>query len=392
MNLPLKLIYLSPGNLPSKWAHSVQIAKMSQAFSEKVEEFELVTSGDIWSVLVGKEPNFREWYGLHRDLKITRLPLHLRKDNFFSQDYHNPNFLRLAVLYASLNSPSLVYTRTPRIFYISTKLKLKLPIIIELHDHFVAHHDLNFFCKDNLLGVVTISQKLAERYINQGLSPEKVLVEYDAVDLQMFSLPLSKESARQKVSLSNQAPIIVYTGHLYDYKGIPTILKVAHLMPESTFVLVGGWENDVERVKEACRTAELHNVRLIGHVPHSQLTPYLYVADILILPTSKQWDKSDVTSPLKLFDYMASKRPIVASALPNITTVLKNNSNALLAEPDNPISFKEAIERLLKNPSLGSAIAERAFQDVQQHTWENRAERILQFAAKRLSAYRKQLS
>lgn len=81
---------------------------------------------------------------------------------------------------------------------------------------------------------------------------------------------------------------------------------------------------------------------------------------------------------------MVTKRPIVASALPTIMTVLRDQENALLVEPDEPLSFKAAIDNLLNNPSLANAIAECAFREVQNFTWDGRADRVLQFATERI--------
>lgn len=88
-----------------------------------------------------------------------------------------------------------------------------------------------------------------------------------------------------------------------------------------------------------------------------------------------------MTSPLKLFEYMAARRPIVASALPNIMTILRHRDNAMLAASDNPFSFQAAIINLFENQLLARAIAESAFQSVQDFTWDRRAQRILQFAS-----------
>jgi glycosyltransferase involved in cell wall biosynthesis len=383
------ILYISSGKLPSKWAHSVQMAKMAQAFSEKVEKFELVTSGDIWSYLTGKNLNLKDWYGLHHEFKVVRLPMHLKLTYPFSREYFsNRNFNRLAAVYAFLKSPSLVYTRYPGMALLL--LRFNLPVVVEMHNPIEKNSCLvkKLLFNKNFLGVVALSQEMANSFVNQGMPSKKVLTEYNAVDLQRFFPYQTKDSARETVALPKNKPIAVYAGHLYDYKGIPTVLDLARVTPECDFALVGGWSDDVERVKETCKQMGLRNVRVIGHVTQPQLPSYLYAADLLLLPTSKQWETSEVTSPLnlKLFEYMASQRPIVASALPNIVTMLQHETNALLAEPDNSVSFKEAVERLLKNPSLGDAIAEHAFQDVQNYTWENRAARIIQFATDRLAS------
>lgn len=240
------------------------------------------------------------------------------------------------------------------------------------------------FANSKFLGIVTISQQLAQEYIDAGLPSEKILVEHDCVDLERFLPYQSKEEARRRLGLPTDMPIIAYAGHLYDFKGIPTLYDVARMMPHCQFLLVGGWEHDVERARQFCQSHGLSNVLITGHVPQPELPTYLYASDILVLPNSGKHDWSQTTSPLKLFEYMAACRPIVASKLSNISTILQNEINALLAEPDCSSSFKTAIERLLSEPQFGEKLALQAHQDVKYYTWERRAERILQFAKVKL--------
>lgn len=120
------LIYLSRGNLPSKMAHSIQTAKMAQAFSQKVEDFELVTSGDIFSVLKGIDSQFQEWYGLHYKFKLVRLPIHIKVKYPFPQNYENFSFYKLAILYTCFKSPFLIYTRSFPVVEILLRMDLPL--------------------------------------------------------------------------------------------------------------------------------------------------------------------------------------------------------------------------------------------------------------------------
>ncbi len=386
LEIALKIIYISEGNLPSQEANSIQVAKMSQAFAQKVDDFELITLGDLWSFVRNNKFDFQNWYGLRREYKITQLPLVFRSNYPFPRKYRNSfrsqHFSRLAACYAAMKSPDLVYTRSKQAAKIA--LSLGLNTFYEWHlpvDDFFSKHTFN---KRNFLGLVTISQQLASEYVTVGLPVEKVLVEHDGVDLEHFLPYQSKEEARQKLKLSLTIPVVVYAGHLYDFKGIPTLYQVARLMPDCLFLLLGGWQHDIEQARQVCQRDRLSNVKIIGHVPQTQLPTYLYASDVLILPNSGKHLWSATTSPLKLFEYMATHRPIVASALPNITTVLQHQKNALLAKPDCPQSFKQATEELLINPELGEVIAQQAFQDVHYYTWEQRAERILQFAKKQL--------
>jgi len=83
-------------------------------------------------------------------------------------------------------------------------------------------------------------------------------------------------------------------------------------------------------------------------------------------------------SPLKMFEYMASRRPIVATDLPSIREVL-SESSAVLVPPGNTEKLKEAIKYLIDNPEAGKKLADNAFQKVQEYTWDKRAEKIVDF-------------
>jgi glycosyltransferase involved in cell wall biosynthesis len=90
---------------------------------------------------------------------------------------------------------------------------------------------------------------------------------------------------------------------------------------------------------------------------------------------------------MKLFEYMASKRPIIASRIPSITEIV-NDSSAILVEPDNAYVLADAI-RSCFNPAtseLREKMMTNAFQAVKDNTWKNRAKEIRKFIEKRMRA------
>ena len=375
------LIYLSNGNLPSKMAHTIQVAKMSQALSKQVSAFGLVTGGDIISAIRGMDETFRDWYGIRTPFNLMRIPVHRKVEYPFPVGYASRAFCKFASFYAYLKYPALVYTRSPQI--VDFMLALQVPVLWESHEPLPTPFPDKFakrLTHKDLVGFVTLSEEVARSYVHAGLSSEKSLIIHSGVDLENLRPYQEKQAARTKLALPLNEKIILYSGHLYEYKGIPTLVETARLLPEHRFVLVGGWQEDIDRTRELCQQKGVSNVLLIGHVEQSALATYLYAADVLIVPNSRSWKLSATTSPLKLFEYMAVKRPIVASALPNIVTVLRDHENALLAEPDNPASFKDAIAKLLSDPTLCEQLASRAAEDVQQYTWEERAGKVLRFA------------
>jgi glycosyltransferase involved in cell wall biosynthesis len=178
---------------------------------------------------------------------------------------------------------------------------------------------------------------------------------------------------------TDQVFVIGYAGHLYPWKGVDLVIEAVAALPDSLGLIVGGHEKepDLARVKAF---AELLNcatrVTFTGLIPPAEVAARLREADVLALPNPASAISSEFTSPLKLFEYMASGRPIVASNLPSLREVLRDGENALLVEPGNPQALTAGIERIKNDPALGARLAAQASADVREFTWTRRAERL----------------
>ena len=124
---------------------------------------------------------------------------------------------------------------------------------------------------------------------------------------------------------------------------------------------------------------KLNNVLILSHKPHKEIPFFLRAADVLILPNSaKEEISKHYTSPLKLFEYMASIRPIVACDLPSVREIL-NDKNSVLFKPDNVDELNEGIKKVLNNNFLGEELAKKARENIEDYTWQKRAEKIINF-------------
>src|SRR5690606_28470778 len=94
------------------------------------------------------------------------------------------------------------------------------------------------------------------------------------------------------------------------------------------------------------------------------------------LPNRRTHISDRYTSPLKLFEYMAAGRPIVASDLHALREVLRHDENALLVAPDSPAALAEALRRLIDGRELSRRLAQRARQDAAEYGWDTRALRL----------------
>lgn len=172
---------------------------------------------------------------------------------------------------------------------------------------------------------------------------------------------------------------VYYIGQLYPWKGVDVAVRAMQFVDNAELVVVGGLppEPDLDRVRGLAEELALGNrVRLRGFVPPGELVTERLQAAVFVIPNLDSITARLYTSPLKLFEAMASGRPIVASDLPSIREVLTDGENALLVPPGDPKTLAAAIERLLQDRTLGSRLAARAFEDVKSYSWHARAEKI----------------
>jgi glycosyltransferase involved in cell wall biosynthesis len=172
---------------------------------------------------------------------------------------------------------------------------------------------------------------------------------------------------------------VTYIGQLYPWKGVDVLVEAMREVRDAELVIVGGLppEPDLDRLKElASRLSVGDRVRFRGFVPPPELEAERRKADVFVIPLLDSTTARLFTSPLKLFEAMASGRPIVSSDLPSIREILRHEENALLVPPGDPRSLAGAIERLLADASLSARLAARAFEDVKAYSWDRRAQGI----------------
>lgn len=173
--------------------------------------------------------------------------------------------------------------------------------------------------------------------------------------------------------------VAAYAGHLYAWKGVDVFLRALALSRGVAGLIVGGHEAepDLARVKQLARDLGIENrVTFTGLVEPSRVPALLRQAAVLVLPNPASAISTNYTSPLKLFEYMAAARPIVASDLPSIREVLADGENALLVAPGDPEALARALDRLASDPLLAGRLAGAAHAKAAEYTWARRAERL----------------
>jgi glycosyltransferase involved in cell wall biosynthesis len=184
---------------------------------------------------------------------------------------------------------------------------------------------------------------------------------------------------------------VAYAGHLYAWKGVDLLIEAVAQVPSVRALIVGGHEQepDLARLRAlATRLGVQDRVTFTGLVAPSAVAPLLARAEILALPNPPSAISTHATSPLKLFEYMAADRAILASDLPSIREVLRHDVNAWLVVPGDAPAIAAGLTTLLRDPERRQRLAHAARAQVAEYSWSRRAEKIEALLTEVLSAHR----
>lgn len=367
----MRILVASELEVLTMYAWVLNTVKMAQGFARLGHQVTLVCWGPSSRRIPREEIN--RVYGLTEPIRWVILPKNRIMWRSYKRKLWTMGIIALGV--ALWTRPQLVFCREHIVPWLTSRLGLATVGEIHAPPGDDWPHALRFFQATRYPGfklLVTISRILAQYYIAQGVPADKVIVLPDAVDLVLFSRPEQlPPSPYQKSS-----PHVTYAGHLYDYKGIPTVLATAALLPDVQFHLVGGLPEDIKRQRDRVEGMGLHNVTLHGLKPQVEVPPYLWHADVLLLPPSQYHPSAVWTSPLKLGEYLASGTPVVATSIPALRDWLTDDE-VKFVEPDNAEALAEGIMDVLKDPDYAARLSRNGIKKAQTLSYEHRAQTIL---------------
>lgn len=238
-----------------------------------------------------------------------------------------------------------------------------------------------FIRQKRLILVITHSQLAGRSFSRLGLPDRKLLPAHNGYHPSRLEPRLSQKEARQKLGVS-EPHVATYAGHVNMAKGCGLILDMAKAIPDTRFYLVGSTgRGEVEQ-----RAKVLPNVHVIPWRKFTETLPYLYAADVLLIPpTSGPLEKvGNTVLPIKTFLYMATGRALYAPNTPDLREVLVHDRNALLVEPNRlEPNIRDLADLLHDSPRL-ERLGRQAQEDSLPLTWDNRAKLILKAIEERL--------
>ena len=389
-----KLLYISLMRLPTEKAHGLQIMQNCEAFAAAGAEVTL------W---VARRWNTREmrqvddpfaYYGVRPNFSVRRIPC-IDIFPLFPPDGMGARlaFYLLLLSYAAVSFALLLFSRAD-IYY--SRDEFMLALLARLKERRRIAYEAHLFAApgrgaalqravaSSVGSVIAITAPLRKALIEERCAdPVRALVAHDGIRRGRFADMPEQAAARRDIGWPEEAFIIGFVGRLQMIgmdKGVGTLIEALAALDGAHLALVGGPAEQAEALRGKWLASGLPREGFLyaGQVAPSAVATYLSAFDICAMPHPRSEQFAHYTSPLKLFEYMAAGKAIIASDLPSWSDVVEDGETALLVPPDDIGAWRAAIQRLREDSGLRRRLGESARERALAHyTWEARAKTIL---------------
>lgn len=245
----------------------------------------------------------------------------------------------------------------------------------------VAARTIRSFCARSAHRIVVVSNML-KRFVIQhwggGLDDHKIVVIPNAADTDKLRAPGDPARIRQALGLQ-EAFIVGFLGTFQAWYGIEHLIEafpaVLRRVPHARLLLVGDGHIRGQLERQVSDTGLDQAVRFTGYIPHDEVPDYLAAFDVG-MAAFRDIGIEFCGSPIKLFEYMAAGKAIVASRIGQIPEIVEDGRTALLIEPGDIGQLTDAIVRLAEDPALRQRLGGAAQVEGQKYSWDAYAQRL----------------
>jgi len=365
----MRIAYLFNSSIPSRKPSTIQVAKTCEAIVKLSNKVKLLVPN------TGYEDSLSSYYGLKAAPNVIRLKLF----KSFPLGFRYYLFSIVSVIYGIFLKTELFITRNFFTLFFLNLLNKKT--IIEIHHDLSIEsrivrflfYNIDILNSKNVVKIVAITNAV-KNYLIKDLK-------VDSNKIQVIPSATSINLKFKKISKNNKYNI-GYFGSLDESKGSKFIGKLSKLDKENNYFIYGGSNEQIKILKKKNKNA---NLKVNGYIPYSKVQFYFSKMDILLMPSNKRLLRATggvgniakFTSPLKLFDYMASGKLIIASNLKVFKEVIKHNENCIIVNNLNIVNWKREINKISKNINKYNKIKKKSYYLSKQYTYLKRAKKIL---------------
>ncbi|NSW88943.1 glycosyltransferase family 4 protein [bacterium] len=369
----MNIYYIGSPQLFAEGASSIHVSKMCEAFSEQGHNLELILPIEDKNI-----DSFFKYYNIQKEFKINST-IGFKKGPLRHFFHGVLSFIKILLV----KNYDFIITRNITFAYLASFIKSNL--IVDIH-----HPPVNllskiaiarFISSNNVIKVTCNSEGTFENIKKNINSSKKLQVLHNGVNLETFKSNKDLSSFKKNLKIPDKR-VVSYVGNTYEGRGIEKIVELSKVNMDIFFLIVGGEDEDninyIKKLKPGQK-----NILFTGHVNNIDIPNFLAISDVLLIPydsdfTIKGGSKaSEYSSPIKLFEYLASGKPIIASNLPAISKILSNEKDCLLVNPDSFEDLNAALNKLMDDDDLIDTISQNSLKLSKHFTWENRAKKMV---------------
>lgn len=390
----MRLIYIANMRVPTEKAHGLQIMQNCEALADAGAEVQLWVPrrrntpalravGDPWA-----------YYGVRRNFTLRRVPcvdltpLAAEQTGLLARlvFYLQAFTFALAALALALFTRADVYYSRDRLALLALSLvKPRRALAYEAHQFSPSRRGrrLERLAARRMGTVIAVTPPLAAELVKLGVPAARVLAAHDGFRRERFTDLPPQAEARRALGWPDNLFIVGYVGRLHTLamdKGVGTLIEALRDVDGAALALVGGPDEMAAALRDRWRALGLEGAYFLyaGQVESGRVPLYLSAFDVCAMPFPFTTHFAFFASPLKLFEYMAAGRAVVASDLPAWADVVQDGQTALLTPPGDVGALAAALRRLRDDPAQRDRLGQQArARALEMYTWDARARAIL---------------
>ena len=243
--------------------------------------------------------------------------------------------------------------------------------------------------------IIAVTHGIKNYLLERGVTENKVWVVENGANTELFK-PIKNSNVvgelKNRLHINNDERIVLFVGNLAPWQGVEYLIHATPLIikeiPKTKILIVG---DGIMKEKLESLVKELNigrNIIFTGTVPYENVPEYINVSDICVAPFIRERNEKIGLSPLKIYEYLACEKPVVASNIRGVGNLLESSNSGISVIPDNPNELAKAIIKLLNDKQLREQMGKNGREMVvNNYSWENTAKKTIEVFENILDKY-----
>jgi len=239
----------------------------------------------------------------------------------------------------------------------------------------------NFVCK-NSDAIITVTQGIKDYLVNCGIDNNKINVIENGANTELFQPINNCNALKKRLHINNDESILIFVGNLAPWQGVEYLVCATPLIIKENrkikILIVG---DGILKKKLVFLSKELNlepYIIFTGTVPHEKVPQYINISDLCVAPFLRIRNESMGLSPLKIYEYLACGKPVVASNIKGVGNLLKDSNSGIAVIPEDSAKLANSIIKLLKDKKLREKMGDNGRKFVlENYSWEISAKKTL---------------